>query len=581
MRPVVFDGCFGWLHRPAGSQCADVAVLICPGLMVDGLLAHASLRVLAEKLSAAGYCTLRFDYPGTGDSRELDVAAGEAHWVAWKKSVSVAIEYLREQAGVARVVLCGVRAGGTLAVLTANERPDVAGLVLFEPVVSGRSYVRQLILDADLQVGRVSDRSEGLVIREFQFSPATLAEINGIDLAKTRPRAGLKVCLFYRPDAKPVEICARAWNEGDLAIADLGWNGLETLLRLPELNEAPCPDFAAVLNWLRTAVPATTHKITDRPSDGSPSLILPECVEQPMQFGAQGRLFGILCRPAADPLPERVVIIANSGRDPHYGGSRHNVSVARRLARAGIASLRLDFAGVGDGVGPAGREEFMSSILTDRREDFGAAVDLVAGLGFRSIAAQGLCVGAYHSLQAALEDPRIDAVALVNIVFFSLPSTDTQLYLDQRGRTPATFVRKVLRWQSWVTLLRGRSYFRHSLQALLANLRQQATPLLRGVSSRLRPVDERPFGVRAMAALSARGVRTLFAFSPGDVDIDAFAREFGRNGEGLTPFPGAVMRTVPGMDHNLSILQGRQALETMIIEFFKGTTPSQATDTGH
>src|SRR5215469_18666990 len=143
MRPVVFDGCFGWLHHPPDGRCADTAVLICPGLMVDALLSYVSLRVLADKLSAAGYCVLRFDYPGTADSRDL--ASGEEHWAVWRRSVSVAADWLRQNCGASRLILCGVRAGGTLAVLAASERSDVAGLLLFEPVTAGRSYVRQLI----------------------------------------------------------------------------------------------------------------------------------------------------------------------------------------------------------------------------------------------------------------------------------------------------------------------------------------------------------------------------------------------------------------------------------------------------
>ncbi len=37
------------------------------------------------------------------------------------------------------------------------------------------------------------------------------------------------------------------------------------------------------------------------------------------------------------------------------------------------------------------------------------------------------------------------------------------------------------------------------------------------------------------------------------------------------------MRVVPGMDQNLTIRQGREAAETMIIDFFKGGTPAQST----
>src|SRR5262249_1782383 len=70
MTPVTFNGCLGWLHGPADGAGSKWAVLICPGLMRDGLYPYCSFRLLADELAAAGYWCLRFDYPGTGDSCE-------------------------------------------------------------------------------------------------------------------------------------------------------------------------------------------------------------------------------------------------------------------------------------------------------------------------------------------------------------------------------------------------------------------------------------------------------------------------------------------------------------------------------
>ena len=121
--------------------------------MREGLLAYCSLRVLGEDLAAAGYPTLRFDYPATGNSLDADLNQGGAHWTAWQRSIETAIDWLKGVSGAGRVLLCGVRTGGTLATLVAERRNDVAGLLLFEPVIIGRTHVRQLILEADLQRG--------------------------------------------------------------------------------------------------------------------------------------------------------------------------------------------------------------------------------------------------------------------------------------------------------------------------------------------------------------------------------------------------------------------------------------------
>jgi hypothetical protein len=53
MTPVTIDGCFGWLHEPRG-QVGRVGVLICPGLMLDAIRSHCSLRLLGDQLAEAG-----------------------------------------------------------------------------------------------------------------------------------------------------------------------------------------------------------------------------------------------------------------------------------------------------------------------------------------------------------------------------------------------------------------------------------------------------------------------------------------------------------------------------------------------
>ena len=110
MTPVTFNDCFGWLHAPGDDVAGDVGVVICPGLMRDGLLAYCSLRLLADELAAAGYWVLRFDYPGTGDSCDGAIEREGGHWPAWMKSVDQAADWLRAQTGVRRLVLCGLAA---------------------------------------------------------------------------------------------------------------------------------------------------------------------------------------------------------------------------------------------------------------------------------------------------------------------------------------------------------------------------------------------------------------------------------------------------------------------------------------
>src|SRR5581483_179636 len=115
-------------------------------------------------------------------------------------------EWLRDRAA-RRIVLCGLAGGATLAALVAARRFDVAGLLLFEPAIVGRSYIRQMILEADLQGGQSMPRELGLEIRENKFGPKSVEQMGAFDLRKVELRAGTKVAIFARPENKAVDEC--------------------------------------------------------------------------------------------------------------------------------------------------------------------------------------------------------------------------------------------------------------------------------------------------------------------------------------------------------------------------------------
>jgi pimeloyl-ACP methyl ester carboxylesterase len=105
--------------------------------------AHRTYRVLATQLERAGYAALRFDYSGTGDSVG---DSGAATVDAWVGDVASAAERLRTASGVARVTVVGLRFGATLAMLaSARGEPRPRHLVLWDPVVEGAAYLRELV----------------------------------------------------------------------------------------------------------------------------------------------------------------------------------------------------------------------------------------------------------------------------------------------------------------------------------------------------------------------------------------------------------------------------------------------------
>ncbi len=106
------------------------------------LHAHRTLRLLAIKLSAAGFHTLQFDFFGTGNSGGEST---DADLSGWEADLRTAIEELIEISGVAKVNLIGLRLGGTVAARVALQlRSSIEALVLWDPVVSGPKYLKQL-----------------------------------------------------------------------------------------------------------------------------------------------------------------------------------------------------------------------------------------------------------------------------------------------------------------------------------------------------------------------------------------------------------------------------------------------------
>src|SRR5688572_20079457 len=117
-------------------------VVLCNPWGQEYLRAHQSLRVLGRFLAAAGLHVLRFDWYGSGDSGGSALDGGEPE--AWLTELGWSIDELKEMAQVDRIALVGLRLGATVAAMAASRRTDVDRLVLWDPVVNGESYLREI-----------------------------------------------------------------------------------------------------------------------------------------------------------------------------------------------------------------------------------------------------------------------------------------------------------------------------------------------------------------------------------------------------------------------------------------------------
>ncbi len=104
-------------------------------LVVHGFTGSpASVRPLAERLAAAGHTVRAPRLPGHG-THWTDLE--RTRWQDWYAEVETAYEELAERTD--RVVVAGLSMGGALVSLLAERRPEVAGLVVINPVFRMRT----------------------------------------------------------------------------------------------------------------------------------------------------------------------------------------------------------------------------------------------------------------------------------------------------------------------------------------------------------------------------------------------------------------------------------------------------------
>ena len=553
MQPITVDRCFGWLHVPAASISAKTAVLLCSALGDEGLTAHGQFRRLAVSLAMAGYPTLRFDYAGTGDSCDMDLASDV--WTTWRKSVHIAADWLRDITAAERIVFCGLRLGALLAAEAAHERDDTAALVLLAPVARGRTFIRQLEVEAKLAAKRPS---RALVLDASPLSQTSVQTIAAAELMRVPPPIGCPTIIFNQSASTVLNHCSDEWKSRGVCVDQASFSGLEPLLR-PRImvHERPA-DFACVTEWLHRMAPALPAGFIQ--ATGPVLLTGQSWRETPLRFGPECRLFGVLCQPH-DEVASQVVLIVNSGGDPRCGANRSGTVMARQLAASGIASLRIDFAGLGDSVA---QDDGQTHVFeTDRRPEVSAAFDALTTLGYTQLTLYGLCSGAYHAFWAAAADERVETLVMVNLPTFEWQASTDIASFSVYEVSVGTRAKLVWSSATWRRLLKGELRIQSQIMALG---RKTATWVLGRIGKVQLVVHPMTAAQTAMTEISRR-TRTLILMSPNELGLVAMAQEFGPDRK----LPSVTLHVLPNLDHTVSDPAMLCQLTKMIIDFIKSS----------
>lgn len=173
---------------PARLTRPDEGVVLCYPAAHEYIRCHRAFRQLAVRLGRNGFCVLRFDYFGCGDS---EGAYEQTRLADWLGDITSAADEL--QTHRSRVNLVGKRLGATLGAMAAADRGGVQRMILWDPVVNGQTYLdglwayhqkhmRELEVDGHLANGGGAVEGDVADLVGYPLAAAMKADLLSLDL---------------------------------------------------------------------------------------------------------------------------------------------------------------------------------------------------------------------------------------------------------------------------------------------------------------------------------------------------------------------------------------------------------------
>lgn len=551
-RPVVFSQCAGIFHFPDENNLTDTAVLFLSPWGMEELCTRKLQRIMAERLSDVGIASLRFDYPGTGDS--LDPDGSDAGAEVWIQSVVDAAQTLRASSGCRKLVVIAQGLGCIMACEALTKAGKIDALVMMAPVVSGRNYLRETAMWSSM-----TDDGLGLPADQRLKDPGSIAgllmpagvadAIKKINLLKleTIPSSD---CLFVtRPERIAEDDLLKHFKALDAKADAIAFAGYDALVSSPTQSIIPDGLVENIVSWVKErSEPCADGPIhADQPQNAV--LTGPGFTETPVQFGERGRLFGVVCEPLGQPRGANVVFL-NSAYDRHSGWGRLTARMARDLAKEGITSLRFDGANIADSPPLPGVPQ---QVLYEEAQNIDVieAVDFMQSRGKRPVIAAGRCSGAFVAFSSALADERIRGAIVVNADCFRWEKgRSVEDSLDHKPRSFGEYRERMLNRGTFTRILKGEV----DLPSAAINIAKAVGKQIGVRTARLfRSHNE--FGRSVYAAfdtLKAQKTQVALLYSENDAGLDHFNYYFDVSGRGLKAYPNVSFAIMPNADHNLS-----------------------------
>lgn len=283
--------------------------------------------------------------------------------------------------------------------------------------------------------------------------------------------------------------------------------------------------------------------------------------ERVVKFGTVTPLHGVLVEPPPGAKRREVaVILLNSGILHHVGPNRLHVQIARRLAAAGHIALRFDFSGIGDSEPRRDELPFERSAPLETRD----AIDYLArSHGVTKVVLMGLCSGADVAHLAALDDPRVVGLGMLDPWAYETRGYYLRYYAE-RVISPAVYV-------NWIRVRAGRlvKRLRRAVQS------SQPDPSMYEMPRYIRVFPPREKVAAELRQFMQRGVEVFVMFSGG-------LPEYNHVGQYKASFPevdfGGRLREahVPKASHVFSALEHQAEVVNGLPEWVTTKFPAPA-----
>jgi pimeloyl-ACP methyl ester carboxylesterase len=549
------DELFGVLNPARGTT--DRGVLICAPLGYENVIYHRQLAILARRIAAKGTPTLRFDWPGCGDSAgdDLDPDLIPRSLAA----IQPAVDTLRDRTGVDRVDIVGLRIGATLAASVVGDVEHAGDVALWDPFASGKAYLRNLRAFERLARKPKAEVRSGSYesAAGFRLSRETVTSLESLDLRQCDLGSPRRVFLGYRDGSASTDVADNFTAKGhDVTTAEL--EGLREVALGWAERPVPVSSFQAIEDWLGLPdrEPGTDFPVLAGGRERWSGVQLENGVhEDPVLLADGSPMLGFVSLPPAESTGRSWVLFVPNRYARRIGPNGLYRRWARSWAQFGLPSFRVDVNGTGDAGGPDGERDW--DMYQPHCVD-----DVVRALDFlreefdgERAAVVGLCSGGYLGFHAALRNEMVKDVFLLNpqMLLWTDVETSVTLATKLRGR--------LVRPQSWLRLLRnpvGLSRFVLPVvrRVLVADLRWRLK--LR----KDRPIDQ---WIRdSIRTLGERGCRLHFVFSEDDPGIGYLTRYLGNDMQGLADQPNVSFHVVEDADHTFTSLDRQIALHDLI-----------------